>query len=174
MTAARDTIADSACWWPAYVGLGTNLGDRAATIAAAYQDLAALPETRLVARSNTYESAPMGPPGQADYLNAAAGLLTRRTPPSLLADLQAIEARHGRRRDGPRWGPRTLDLDLLVYADRVVDGGDLVLPHPGVAERAFVLAPLADIAPALRVPGAGRVAELLERIDPGGVRRYAG
>lgn len=158
---------------PVYVGLGANLGDRHATLDAAFLDLALLDATKLVARSHLYESPPMGPAAQPDYLNGVAGLLTRRSPGALLIALQTIETRHGRRRDGTRWGPRTLDLDLLVYADRVVSETELTVPHPGIAERAFVLAPLADMAPDLIIPGLGRVVDLLDRVAPGGLRRSA-
>lgn len=160
------------CWFPAYIGLGANLGDRKATLDAAVRDLSTLETTRLVCRSALYESPPMGPSDQPDYLNGVAGLITRLAPRSLLVALQSIEHRHGRRRDGQRWGPRTLDLDLLVYVDHVLDEADLSIPHPGVSSRAFVLAPLADIAPSLNVPGAGRVETLLRAVDTGSLRRY--
>lgn len=105
----------------------------------------------------------MGPQDQPDFINAVAALETRLTPQALLQALLVIEAQHGRRRDGMRWGPRSLDLDLLLYGDTLLDAPDLVLPHPGMHERAFVLYPLADIAPGLSVPGHGSVQALLAR-----------
>lgn len=144
-------------WQPAYVGLGANLGQPLAQLTAAVAALGQIPGARLVAVSPAYRSRPMGPQDQPDYVNAVAGLLVRLEPLALLEALQAIENRMGRVRDGERWGPRTLDLDLLVFGNRVMDEPRLTLPHPGVHERSFVLYPLADIAPALQVPGRGRV-----------------
>ncbi len=155
----------AACWQPAYIGLGSNLESPATQLRQAFAALAELPHTRLVRHSSLWRSAPMGPPDQPDYVNAAAGLLTQLDALALLEQLQSIEQRHGRRRDGERWGPRILDLDLLVYADQRHTGPTLTLPHPGVAARAFVLAPLMQIAPALRVPDVGVVSHLLQAID---------
>jgi 2-amino-4-hydroxy-6-hydroxymethyldihydropteridine diphosphokinase len=135
----------------------------------ALEELAALPMTRLVAYSRMYASAPMGPPDQPDYVNAVAGLLTQHAPNDLLGALQAIESRHGRDRSGPRWGPRTLDLDLLAYGQSELHTPALELPHPGLHERAFVLVPLAEVAPSLRIPGHGLVAALAARCDPAGL-----
>jgi 2-amino-4-hydroxy-6-hydroxymethyldihydropteridine diphosphokinase len=124
----------------------------------------------LVARSPLYRTRPFGPVAQDDFINAAAGLLTQLPVLKLLAELRGIEAGQGRVR-AERWGPRTLDLDLLVYGDSRVASAELTLPHPGIAERAFVLAPLHDIAPALQVPGVGMVGDLLRRLpDDGGAR----
>ena len=158
-------------WTPAWVGLGSNLDDPAAHVARAADQLADLPDTRCVTRSSLYASPPMGPPDQPDYVNAVAGVLTTLGPRDLLGALQAIERDHGRVRDGERWGPRTLDLDLLVFGGLVTDETGLTLPHPGVHERAFVLLPLAELAPALPIPGRGRVRDLLSRVDTGKVRR---
>ena len=147
----------------AYIGLGSNLQDPVAQIERAFAELAALPGTELTARSPLYKSPPMGPQDQPDFVNAAAALATDLAPDALLQALLGIERTHGRRRDGTRWGPRSLDLDLLLYGDRVLPGPGLVLPHPGLHERSFVLYPLADIAPQQRVPGHGTVAELRDR-----------
>jgi len=155
-------------WIPAYVGIGSNLGDSRSRVEAAFDALGAIPETRLMARSRLYRTRPFGPVQQGDFVNAAAGLLTRLTALELLAALRAIEVAHGRIR-AERWGPRTLDLDLLVYGDRRIAGDELVVPHPGIAERGFVLAPLNDIAPSLDVPGVGRVEELLRRLPDDGI-----
>jgi len=149
----------------AWVGLGANLGDPVAQVRSALRDLDAITQTRLVRASSLYRSAPWGGVEQPPFVNAVAEVETSLAPRELLDALLAIEQRHGRVRDGSRWGPRTLDLDLLVHADHRFDGDGLTLPHPHLAERAFVLVPLAEIAPDLRVPGIGVVADLLARIE---------
>jgi len=142
----------------AFIGLGANLGDRAREIESAGAEIAALATTVLVARSALYASAPLDAPG-GEYLNAVAHVRTALAPLELLRTLQAIESRHGRLR--PFAGaPRTLDLDLLLYGDIVLASDELTLPHPRLHERAFVLVPLAEIAPGLVVPGRGRVVDL--------------
>ena len=142
----------------AFIGLGANLGDRAREIESAGAEIAALATTVLVARSALYASAPLDAPG-GEYLNAVAHVRTALAPLELLRALQAIESRHGRVR--PFAGaPRTLDLDLLLYGDIVLASDELTLPHPRLHERAFVLVPLAEIAPGLVVPGRGRVVDL--------------
>jgi 2-amino-4-hydroxy-6-hydroxymethyldihydropteridine diphosphokinase len=156
-------------WLPAYVGLGSNLDSPAAKVEAALQRLAQLRATRLVARSRLYGSRPFGPVQQPDFVNAAAGLLTQQSSSQLLAALQALEAESGRPTPHERWGPRTLDLDLLVFADERRDDAQLTLPHPGIAARNFVLFPLAEIAPQLEVPGLGRVADLRARVPDEGI-----
>ena len=156
----------------AWVALGSNLGDCEAHLNAAFEELDALARTRLAARSRLYRSAPWGPVAQPDYLNAVAALETALGAHELLAALLAIEARHGRERR-ERWGPRTLDLDLLLYDDEVIATQALSVPHPRMSERAFVLVPLAELAPDLTVPGVGTVADLLARLDAGGVRALA-
>lgn len=153
----------------AYVALGSNLGDRRAHLAAALAALAALPGTRLDAISAIYETAPLGPAGQQDYLNAVARLSTSLPPLALLDALLAIEQTRGRvRRE--RWGPRTLDLDLLLHGDASRHDERLTLPHPGLLARAFVLTPLHDLAPDLVVSGR-TIAQHLALLDRGGVRR---
>ena len=128
-----------------YIALGANLADRAATLRAALAELGTQPGVRVLARSGFHETAPVGgPPGQPAYLNAAAELATSQPPRELLATLLAIERRHGRERR-ERHGPRTLDLDLLIYPDVVLDEPDLALPHPRMWEREFVLRPLGEI-----------------------------
>ena len=154
----------------AYVGLGGNLGDVAATLAAAFDALAALPLTDLVARSSIYRSPAWGITDQPAFLNAVAALDTALEPAALLAELLRIERAAGRERIGAlRWGPRTLDLDLLLYADAVIDQPGLRVPHPHLHERAFVLLPLAEIAPDAIVPGRGRVADLVVPVDADGI-----
>ena len=145
----------------AYIGLGANIDGPAAQIARAFDELGRLPSSRLAARSPLYKSEPMGPAGQPDYLNAVARLETKLTPEALLKELKALELCHGRR-PGPRWGPRPLDLDILLYGEVTLATPELALPHPGLHERAFVLYPLADLAPDLAVPGRGRVRDLLD------------
>ena len=150
----------------AYVGLGSNLEDPPSQVRRAFQALAALPACRCVARSPWYRTAPVGgPSGQPDYLNAVAALDTALDPDALLAALQEIESAQGRMRN-VRWGPRTLDLDLLLYGTLIRDDPRLTLPHPRLHERAFVLYPLYDIAPTLLHPGRGRLREWLTRCPP--------
>jgi 2-amino-4-hydroxy-6-hydroxymethyldihydropteridine diphosphokinase len=148
----------------AYVAVGTNLGDRWAHLAAAGSALRATPGVEVVGASRVWDTPPMGPP-QPRYLNAVLALETALPARDLLAALRGIEAAAGRTRAGPRWGPRTLDLDLLLYGDETIAAPDLVVPHPGLASRRFVLAPLAELAPELVVPGLGRaVSELLDAV----------
>jgi 2-amino-4-hydroxy-6-hydroxymethyldihydropteridine diphosphokinase len=156
-------------WQPAYVALGSNQDDPRAQVERAFADLGALPCSRLVARSRLYVTPPFGPVEQDDFINGVAGLLTQLEPLALLTELRRIEAEHGRVRS-LRWGPRTLDLDLLLHGEVRSADPDLTLPHPGIAERAFVLYPLADIAPELQVPGVGRVADLRARVGGEGIR----
>lgn len=146
----------------AYVGLGSNLGASEATLLAALDELARLPATRLVARSSIYASAPFEADGP-DFRNAVAHLATTLAPQALLAQLLRIELEHGRKRTH-RNAPRTLDLDLLLYGDWRIDEPGLVVPHPRMHERAFVLAPLVEIAPGVEVPGLGRADVLLHSV----------
>ncbi|RVT48812.1 2-amino-4-hydroxy-6-hydroxymethyldihydropteridine diphosphokinase [Rubrivivax albus] len=140
----------------AWVGLGANLGDAPATLSAAFDALAALPQSVLVARSSLWRSAPIESSGP-DYVNAVAALDTSLSPGALLAALQAIEAAHGRTRPY-RNAPRTLDLDLLLHGDTVLQTPALTLPHPRLHLRAFVLEPLAELAAELVIPGLGPLA----------------
>ena len=143
----------------AYIGLGANLGDARAALEVAFAALVALPGVEGVRRSSLWRSAPIDSSGP-DYLNAVAELRTGLEPLDLLHRLQAIEQAHGRERPY-RNAPRTLDLDLLLYDDRVIASAELILPHPRAHERAFVLAPLAELAPGRELPGRGTVAALL-------------
>jgi 2-amino-4-hydroxy-6-hydroxymethyldihydropteridine diphosphokinase len=153
----------------AIIGLGSNLGDRRATLDGAVAALAATPGVRVRRVSSYHETDPLGgPPGQGGYLNAAATLETTLDPLGLLHALQAIEDRFGRVRT-VRWGERTLDLDLLLFDDRIIQSGDLTVPHLRFVERRFVLGPLAEVAPDAVEPRSGRtVSELLEELDRGG------
>jgi 2-amino-4-hydroxy-6-hydroxymethyldihydropteridine diphosphokinase len=158
-------------WRPAYVGVGSNLEDPRAQVLRALARLEQLPLTRVELTSPLYRSKPMGPIAQPDFVNAVAGLLTQLEAPALFAELRALEAALGRPASHERWGPRVIDLDLLSYARERRTGPDLVLPHPGIPERNFVLYPLADIAPDLDLPGLGRVAGLAERVATEGISR---
>lgn len=150
-----------------YVGLGSNLDDPLRQIERALLALAGLTQTQLLRVSRRYRTAPWGFAEQPPFVNAVAELATHLPPRELLDALLALEREQGRHRDGARWGPRTLDLDLLLYGDLQVEAPGLVLPHPRIAERAFVLVPLADLDADLKIPGAGVVRELLARVDAG-------
>jgi len=151
-----------------FIGLGSNLDDPAAQIRRAMQSLAAMPETRLVRRSALYRNPPAGYLDQPEFINAVAGIETGLAPRDLLEQLLAIERVHVRMRDFPN-GPRTLDLDILLYGEQTVREPGLTIPHPRMLERAFVLVPLAEIAPDAVVPDAGRIADLVRRVDVSGM-----
>ncbi|MDQ5910342.1 MAG: 2-amino-4-hydroxy-6-hydroxymethyldihydropteridine diphosphokinase [Pseudomonadota bacterium] len=150
----------------AYIGMGSNLQNPVAQVRQAFQALAGLPASRFIACSPLYRTAPVsGPPDQPDYVNAVAALDTALSPDELLTALQRIETSQGRVRT-VRWGPRTLDLDLLLYDALQRDDSRLTLPHPRLHERAFVLYPLYDIAPDLTIPGRGPLIELRKNCPP--------
>lgn len=157
----------------AWVGLGSNLEQPLQQVRSALDELAGIPDTRLLAASSLYRSAPLGPADQPSYINAVACLETQLTAAALLDALQTIETAHGRVRTGARWGPRTLDLDILLYGDQRIDTPRLRVPHPGLAERNFVLYPLAEIVPDLDIPGLGPLRELLARCPQSGLERLA-
>lgn len=160
----------------AHVALGSNLDDPRAQVERGFEALDALPGTVLRARSRLYRTRPWGVAEQPDFVNAVAEIATSLSPRDLLESLLAIERGAGRER-GPRNGPRILDLDLLLYGSILIEEPGLVIPHPRLHERAFVLLPLADIAADDEVPGHGRVADLLARVDVAGCvpldRQYA-
>ncbi len=160
-------------WRPAYVALGSNLAEPAQQVQTAFDALASLPGSQLIARSGLWRSRPMGPQDQPDFVNAAAGLLTTVDPRTLLASLQAIERRLGKTTPVIRWGPRVIDLDLLVFGDLQIDEDGLVLPHPALHQRNFVLYPLAEIAAELQVPGLARVRRLRDGAPAAGIERLA-
>ena len=144
----------------AYIGLGSNLAEPRAQVECAISALAALPQSRLLRQSRLYASPPLGPVDQPDYVNAVVELDTDLEPLALLSALQAIEQTQGRVRTR-HWGERIIDLDVLLYADWQLTSAALTLPHPGIASRAFVLRPLAELAPELDIPGQGALADLL-------------
>lgn len=153
----------------ACIGLGANLGDPERAVRDALLALAALPESRLLASSRLYRTPAWGRIDQPDYINAAALLETRLAAEALLVHLLDIERQAGRVRDGVRWGPRLLDLDVLLYGDQSIDTHGLRVPHPHLHARAFALVPLAEIAAEAPFPGHGSVGEALRRIDLQGV-----
>jgi 2-amino-4-hydroxy-6-hydroxymethyldihydropteridine diphosphokinase len=154
----------------AFVALGANIDAPATHVTQALAELDGLPRSRVVRRSSLYRTAPVGLLDQPDFVNAVAQIDTGLEPQPLLDALLALEARHGRQRSVPN-APRTLDLDLLLYGDREVRGQTLTVPHPRLHERAFVLVPLAEIAPDANVPGQGRVGDLLQKVDRIGVEK---
>lgn len=143
----------------AYVGLGSNLDDPIDQVRRALDELDALPLTERMAASRLYASRPVGPQDQPDFINAVAHLRTRLSPLALLDQLQALEQRHRRVRQR-HWGPRTLDLDLLLYGNEILDLPRLRVPHPQMTSRAFVLLPLAELSPQLQLPHGGHIAVL--------------
>jgi 2-amino-4-hydroxy-6-hydroxymethyldihydropteridine diphosphokinase len=149
----------------AYVGLGSNLDDPAQQIRRALTALESIPRTRLLRHSHSYRTAPWGITDQPAFVNAVAEVASVLEPRALLAALLAIEREQGRRRDGSQWGPRTLDLDLLTYAQLRSTEPGLILPHPRIGARAFVLVPLAELDAELAIPGAGVVRDLLACVD---------
>jgi 2-amino-4-hydroxy-6-hydroxymethyldihydropteridine diphosphokinase len=169
--AAAVSSALSSRWLPAYVGVGSNLADPRSQVERALTSLARLPASKLILCSPLYQTTPLGDLAQPPFVNAAAGLLTQLAPEEMLAALRALERELGREPPRERWGPRIIDLDLLVVGTEKRASDTLTLPHPGIAGRDFVLYPLADIAPDLDVPGVGRVSLLRERVANRGVTR---
>lgn len=157
-----------------FIGLGSNLAEPRLQVRSAIQALSQIPDSRLLATSALYCSQPMGPAEQPDYINAVARLKTQLSAHALLDALQAIEQDHGRVRLGQRWGPRTLDLDLLLYADQQIHDDRLDVPHPGMGERNFVLYPLAELVPEdMLIPGLGRLISLLNACSAEGLEKIS-
>jgi 2-amino-4-hydroxy-6-hydroxymethyldihydropteridine diphosphokinase len=157
--------------YPAYIGIGSNLQGPARQVENAAALLAEIPGTRLIAASSLYRSGAFGGVEQPDFVNAVAAVLTTLSAADLLRELQAIESRQGRERGEARWGPRVIDLDLLVYSGETIKSAELSVPHPGIGERNFVLLPLKEIAPDLVIPGLGRVASIPVNLDEPSISR---
>jgi len=152
-----------------YIGIGSNLENPLDQLRAATKALREIPDTQLLEFSNIYQTAPIGPPGQPDYTNAAALLGTRLTPEALLDELQRIELDQGRVRK-ERWGPRTLDLDIILYAGMTIRTARLIVPHVEMANRNFVLIPLMDISPNLTLPNGKSLAEVSKQAGKDGIK----
>ncbi len=153
-----------------YIGLGSNLENPLQQIKTAINDLQAIAEITIVSVSSLYQSPPMGPADQPDYINAVLALKTILNPHQLLDVLQSVEQLHGRERKR-HWGERTLDLDILLYGDQILDDERLKIPHPGMHERAFVLYPLAELAPDVEIPGIGNLQEILPLCPQGDLQQ---
>ncbi|CAV19688.1 2-amino-4-hydroxy-6-hydroxymethyldihydropteridine diphosphokinase [Vibrio atlanticus] len=153
----------------AYIAVGSNLADPVSQANLAIETLKNLPRTTFVATSQLYSSTPMGPKNQPDYINAVVAIKTELTPIELLDCTQKIEQEQGRVRKDERWGPRTLDLDIVLYGNEVIDSERLTVPHYGMKEREFVLYPLAEIAPSLQLPDGTELTELLKIVDKNGL-----
>jgi len=153
----------------AYIGVGANLDEPRRQVETALAELGRLPATSVTRVSSLYRTPPLGPQDQPDYINAVVELATDLAPLALLDELQGIENLHRRVRGSVRWGPRTLDLDILLYGESCLEEARLTVPHPGLAQRAFVLVPLAEIAPFLIIPGLGPLRRLCEAVSPAGM-----
>jgi 2-amino-4-hydroxy-6-hydroxymethyldihydropteridine diphosphokinase len=154
-----------------YIGLGSNMAEPRTQISQALQALGRLSVSRLLKYSSLYASKPMGPQNQANYVNGVACLQTTLSPWSLLAECQKIEQHQGRQRQGERWGPRTLDLDILLYGQDIIEQPELVVPHYGMKQREFVLYPLYEIAPELSLPCGSSLVKLLESCPLNGLEK---
>ena len=154
-----------------YIGLGSNLADPVTQVTSAIKALQTLEKSELKKVSSLYKSLPMGPSEQPDYINAVACMITKLEPFELLDALLAIEQSQGRQRNTERWGPRTLDLDILLYGEKIITTERLKIPHSGLHERSFVLYPLHEIAPDLDIPQHGPITELLANCHSTGLER---
>lgn len=160
-------------WQPCYIGLGSNLGQSADSLTAAVEALSANEAIREIVVSSFYQSKPHGPQDQPDYINAVAGFDTILEPEALLDVLQSIENEHGRVRNGERWSARTLDLDILLYADQCINSDRLQVPHRWMRHREFVLHPLFEISPTLVFPDGSRLEECLAAVSDASLIRLA-
>lgn len=152
-----------------FIAVGSNLSDPVGQAKNATEALKCLPKSEFIQSSKLYSSTPMGPQDQPDYINAVVEIQTKLTPLELLDCTQAIELERGRVRKEERWGPRTLDLDIILYGNEVIDSERLIVPHYGMKEREFVLYPLAEIAPNLTLPCGSRLKDLLKVVDKNGL-----
>ncbi len=154
----------------AYIAVGSNLGDPVAQAKLAIESLKGLPNSRVIEASSLYSSTPMGPQNQPDYINAVVKIETELQPLELLDNTQKIENEQGRVRKEERWGPRTLDLDIILYGDQTIDLPRLVVPHYGMREREFVLYPLLEIEPNLILPDGSALCKLIQSVDRNGLQ----
>ncbi|ELY2934412.1 2-amino-4-hydroxy-6-hydroxymethyldihydropteridine diphosphokinase [Cronobacter sakazakii] len=156
----------------AFIALGSNLAEPLSQVNNALAALARIPGSRIVATSSFYRTPPLGPQDQPDYLNAAVALETTLSAEALLDNTQRIELEQGRVRKAERWGPRTLDLDIMLFGYATINTERLIVPHYDMKNRAFMLLPLSEIAPALRFPDGERLADVLERLDCSAIRHW--
>ncbi|ELY2672020.1 2-amino-4-hydroxy-6-hydroxymethyldihydropteridine diphosphokinase [Cronobacter sakazakii] len=156
----------------AFIALGSNLAEPLTQVNNALAALARIPGSRVVATSSFYRTPPLGPQDQPDYLNAAVALETTLSAEALLDNTQRIELEQGRVRKAERWGPRTLDLDIMLFGDATINTERLIVPHYDMKNRAFMLLPLSEIAPALRFPDGERLADVLERLDCSAIHHW--
>jgi len=150
-------------WIPAYIGIGSNLNNPRLQVTGGLDALATLSRTKVISRSALYRSAPLGPQDQPHFVNAVAGVLTRLDAHALLRELKELETKLGKAQPIVHWGPRVIDFDLLVFGSERIATSDLQVPHTGIADRAFVIVPLLDVAPYLDVPGLGPANRLAKR-----------
>lgn len=155
-----------------YIAIGSNLASPLEQVNAALAALAEIPDSQIVAVSPFYRTPPLGPQDQPDYLNAAVALDTDLAPETLLDHTQRIELQQGRERKAHRWGPRTLDLDIMLFGDRQIATPRLTVPHYDMKNRAFMLLPLVHIAPDVCFPDGVKVADILSNLDPSGISRW--
>ena len=155
-----------------YVALGSNLGDREAHLIQGAKDIEELQDCSGLVMSSLYETEPMGPQDQPDYLNSVCSFDCELEPLDLMREMKLIERQHGRVQSTERWRARPLDLDIILFGDRSLNTEELVIPHPGLAKRSFVLWPLAELNEALSIPGFGSIQQLMESCDRLGIRRY--
>jgi len=154
-----------------YVGLGSNLEDPVAQVLEAVEELEMIPDSILVSRSSLYRGKPMGPADQPDYVNAVVAMDTLLSAEAFLQELQRIEDLQGRVRDGEQWGPRIIDLDLLLYGKQKINKPDLTVPHSGMHERDFVIIPLSELAGDVNIPGQGRLTALINKCENHSLRK---
>ncbi len=155
----------------AYIGIGSNLDNPVAQVKDAFEEIGYLPDSIIFAKSSLYGCKPMGPSDQPDYVNAVAALDTLLSAEDLFRELVKIEDMQGRTRDGEKWGPRVLDLDLLLYGKKKISKKDLIVPHPGMHERDFVIIPLAEVAGNISIPGLGKLGGLLGQCENHSVKK---
>ena len=154
-----------------YVGLGSNLEDPVAQVLEAVEELEMIPDSILVSRSSLYRGKPMGPADQPDYVNAVVAMDTLLSAENFLQELTRIEDLQGRSRDGEKWGPRIIDLDLLMYGKHKINTPGLTVPHPGMHERDFVIIPLSELAGDVNIPGQGRLTALINKCENHSLRK---